>query len=65
IYATFKIASKPLHLAGLGALYDFLDRGFAAMRPMGSAQEFLDMFINKEEAIMNKIYNNEPNPYQV
>ncbi len=65
IYATFKIASKPLHLAGLGALYDFLDRGFAAMRPMGSAQEFLDMFINEEEAIMNKIYNNEPNPYQV
>lgn len=65
IYATFKIASKPLHLAGLGALYDFLDRGFAAMRPMGSAQEFLDMFINKEEEIMNKIYNNEPNPYLV
>jgi hypothetical protein len=32
---------------------------------MGSAQEFLDMFINKEEEIMNKIYNNEPNPYQV
>lgn len=65
IYATFKIASKPLHMAGLGALYDFLDRGFAAMRPMGSAQEFLDMFISKEEEIMNKLYNNEPNPYQV
>ena len=64
IYATFKIASKPLHMAGLGALYDFLDRGFAAMRPMGSAQEFLDMFISKEEEIMNKLYNNEPNPYQ-
>ncbi|HQV23764.1 MAG TPA: hypothetical protein PLJ88_11795 [Agitococcus sp.] len=64
IYATFKIASKPLHMAGLGALYDFLDRGFAAMRPMGSAQEFLDMFISQEEAIMNKLYNNEPNPYQ-
>jgi hypothetical protein len=51
-------------MAGLGALYDFLDRGFAAMRPMGSAQEFLDMFISKEEEIMNKLYNNEPNPYQ-
>ncbi|PTQ88196.1 FFLEELY motif protein [Agitococcus lubricus] len=65
IYATFKIASKPLHMAGLGGLYDFLDRGFAAMRPMGSAQEFLDMFISREEAIMNKLYNNESNPYQV
>lgn len=63
IYATFKIASKPLHMAGLGALYDFLDRGFSAMRPMGSAQEFLDMFINKEASIMENIYANNPNPY--
>lgn len=63
IYATFKIASKPLHMAGLGALYDFLDRGFAAMRPMGSAQEFLDMFINKEAEIMDNLYANKPNPY--
>ena len=65
IYATFKIASKPLHMAGLGALYNFLDRGFAAMRPMGSAQEFLDMFISTEERIMNNLYNQVVNPYHV
>lgn len=64
IYATFKIASKPLHMAGLGVLYDFLDRGFAVMRPMGSAEEFLDLFIDKEKAIMDNIYANRPNPFE-
>lgn len=63
IYATFKIANKPAHMAGLGALYDFLGRGFAVMRPMGSAQEFLDLFLNKEEDIMDKVYNNHPDPF--
>ena len=64
IYATFKIASKPLHMAGLGVLYDFLDRGFAVMRPMGSAEEFLDLFIHKEESIMENLYAGRPNPFE-
>ena len=63
IYATFKIANKPAHMAGLGALYDFLGRGFAVMRPMGSAQEFLDLFLNREEAIMDNVYNLHPDPF--
>ncbi|MDO8330067.1 MAG: hypothetical protein Q7T36_06315 [Fluviicoccus sp.] len=63
IYATFKIANKPAHMAGLGALYDFLGRGFSVMRPMGSAQEFLDLFLNQEQAIMDRIYANHPHPF--
>lgn len=63
IYATFKIASKPAHMAGLGALYDFLGRGFTVMRPMGSAQDFLDLFLHKEVTIMERIYNGDSNPF--
>ncbi len=63
IYATFKIAGKPAHMAGLGALYDFLGRGFTVMRPMGSAQEFLDLFLNQETEIMDKIYGMHPRPF--
>jgi hypothetical protein len=33
------------------------------MRPMGSAQEFLDLFLNKEEDIMDKVYTNHPDPF--
>ena len=49
-------------MAGLGALYDFLGRGFSVMRPMGSAQEFLDLFLNQEQAIMDKHLRNHPHP---
>lgn len=63
IYATFKIANKPAHMAGLGALYDFLGRGFAVMRPMGSAQEFLDLFLNRETQIMDRIYSGMIHPF--
>ncbi len=65
IYATFKIAAKPAHMAGLGALYDFLGRGFAVMRPMGSAQEFLDLFLHKEEAVMDNLFSGRDAPFDV
>jgi hypothetical protein len=51
-------------MAGLGVLYDFLDRGFAVMRPMGSAEEFLDLFIHKEELVMENLYAGRPNPFE-
>ncbi|MGB4343788.1 MAG: hypothetical protein WBJ03_09245 [Moraxellaceae bacterium] len=63
IYATFKIAHRPAKMAGLGGLYDFLDRGFAVMRPMGSAQDFLNQFIGKERAIVDALCAGTPDPF--
>lgn len=63
IYATFKIAHRPARMAGLGALYDFLGRGFDVMRPMGSAQDFINLFINRERAILDNIQAGKPDPY--
>jgi hypothetical protein len=37
-----KLMRGPAHLAGLGELHEFLERGFNAFRGMGSASEFLD-----------------------
>lgn len=65
IYATFKIAAKPAKMAGLGGLYEFLGRGFEVMRPMGSAQNFLDLFLSKELQMLENIYNGHPNPFSV
>ncbi|MDP2226592.1 MAG: hypothetical protein Q8J78_03845 [Moraxellaceae bacterium] len=63
IYATFKIAHRPAQMAGLGGLYGFLGRGFEVMRPMGSAADFLSVFVGKERAIVDAIFDGKPDPF--
>jgi hypothetical protein len=63
IYGTFRIAQRPAKMAGLGSLYDFLGRGFEVMRPMGSAQDFIDLFVARERAIIDAIHAGKPDPY--
>ncbi len=63
IYATFKMSSRPAHMAGLGGLYDFLGRGFDVMRPMGSASDFIHEFADVERRIMQSILLREPDPF--
>jgi hypothetical protein len=65
IYATFKIAQRPARMAGLGGLYDFLGRGFEVMRPMGSAQDFLERFVGSELAIVDNIFAGKSDPFSV
>jgi len=65
IFATFKLAHRPAHLAGLGGFYDFLGRGFAVMRPMGSAEVFLETFSGKERQIFDNIHHGVENPLDV
>jgi hypothetical protein len=65
IYATFKIAHRPAKMAGLGALYDFLGRGFEVMRPMGSAHDFLNLFVGRELAIIDNIHAGKNDPYNI
>lgn len=65
IYATFKIAARPARMAGLSGLYDFLGRGFEVMRPMGSAQDFINLFISRERAILDNIAAGKPDPYAI
>lgn len=65
IFATFKLANKPAHMAGLGNLYDFLGRGFAVMRPMGSAHEFIQSISDHERRIMDAIDDGYPDPFSL
>lgn len=65
IYATFRFARRPAHAAGLGALYDFLDRGFTAMKPMGSAQEYIGVFTGVEHQVVDNLFDHEADPFNV
>ena len=41
----------PAHLAGLGELHAFLERGFEAFRSMRDASEFLEAIVDRERAV--------------
>jgi hypothetical protein len=54
---------QPARLAGLGALQDLLERGFAAFRRMRGAGEFLAAVETRETALMNAIYTGDRTPF--
>ncbi len=54
---------QPARLAGLGALQHFLERGVAAFRRMGGADEFLATVETRETAFMNAILSAERAPF--
>lgn len=65
IFATFRLASRPAHKYGLGALYDFLDRGFRVMRPLGSTHELFDGMARDEEAVLDRLQAGTADPFQL
>jgi hypothetical protein len=54
---------QPARVAGLSALQDFLERGFAAFRQMGGADEFLATVETRETALMNAIFDGDRVPF--
>jgi len=54
---------QPARVAGLSALQDFLERGFAAFRQMRGADEFLATVETRETALMNAIFDGDCAPF--
>jgi len=54
---------QPARLAGMAALQDFLERGFASFRTMRGAQEFLATIQERETQIMTAIANGATDPF--
>jgi hypothetical protein len=54
---------QPARVAGLSALQDFLERGFAAFRQMDGADEFLATVETRETALMNAIFDGDRAPF--
>jgi hypothetical protein len=60
VYQTVLLAHGPAHMAGFGALHDFIERGFVAFRHMKDADEFIDTIQKRELAIMAAILRGDP-----
>ncbi len=54
---------RPAHLAGFGALHDFLERGFSAFRKMDGATEFLATIRARENELMERILGGDNAPF--
>ncbi len=54
---------QPAKMAGMSALQDFLERGFAAFRGMGGAQEFLQTIEARETQICEAIVGGASDPF--
>ncbi len=60
VFNAVRLARRPAHLAGFGALHDFIERGFVAFRHMDGADEFLDTIERREMAVMRAILERVP-----
>ena len=58
IHFSLKLMNGPAHLAGLGDLHSFLQRGFDAFSYMKGADEFLAIVTERETALMNELFAN-------
>lgn len=56
VRGALKMMHGPAHLAGLGELHGFLERGFEAFRSMRDAGDFLESIVERERAIANALF---------
>jgi hypothetical protein len=57
IRVSLKLMHGPAHLAGLGELHSFLQRGFDAFSEMKGADEFLAIITERETALMQEWFS--------
>ena len=56
---TLKLVSGPAHLAGLGELFSFVERGYRVCHQMGRANEFLETIASRETVIMKALFDGD------
>ena len=65
IAGALRVMEAPARAAGLGALHEFLARGFAAFRGMRGADEFLAVIAARESLINARLFAGDPRPFDV
>lgn len=63
VQSAFKMAKGAAERHHFDPMYAFLAEGFAAMKPLKSAEVFVGVFTKHEREIIDRIQNNTPNPF--
>lgn len=61
----FALAKSTAYKYNYQPLYDFVAEGFEAIKPIKSIGAFIDPFCAKENAIIDNVHTNKPNPFAV
>jgi len=64
MYAAFKMCKGLAHKHQFDGMYEFIQEGFSAMKPMKSAATFIQTFTAKEREIIEKVHAGHPNPFR-
>jgi hypothetical protein len=63
VKAAFKMAKGLAYKYKVGPMYDFVEEGFEAMKPLNSAQVFVNTFTAKEREIIEKVHSGDLYPF--
>ena len=64
MYTTFKMCKGLAHKYQFDGMYEFIQEGFSAMKPLKSAAKFIHTFTETERDIIAKVHTGHPNPFQ-
>jgi hypothetical protein len=62
---SLRLARKPAEAAGWFELYDFLERGYAAFRPMKNVEAFAQTIEQRETSLLERIFTGENDPFEL
>ncbi|ELA08338.1 hypothetical protein MOMA_07241 [Moraxella macacae 0408225] len=65
VQKTFDMAKPLAFKHGFDVLYQFVEDGFVAMKPIKNMKDFIDPFCAKEQQIIDNIYAQKTAPFQV
>lgn len=58
-----KVVRGPAHTAGWVEVFDFLERGYAAFKPMRRAEGFIQTVTTRETRILDRLLARHPHPF--
>ena len=64
VYTAFKMCKGAANKYNFQVMYEFMQDGFLAMKPLKSAEKFVRMFTATERQIIEKVHSGDPLPFQ-
>lgn len=65
VHAALRLMRTPAKLAGLAELHAFLENGYNAFHRMGDPAEFLAAIAAREAALLQRLYDGVPRPFEL
>lgn len=63
VHTAFKMCKSTAYKHKFDVMYDFMQDGFAAMKPLKSAEQFVRDFTAQEREIIAKVHAGDPQPF--